>query len=96
MDYRTTILERVRQFFAKENKTETVPEGMCANCWGYQEYNDQYYEVVRDKRLHKDADKYEHFISKVVDQHTKNTQKIKNTYVCITCDEVIEVITDQA
>jgi len=89
-------MDRVRQFFAKEDKTEKAPEGMCANCWGYQEYNDQYYEIVRDKRLVKDGDKYEHFISKVVDQHTSNTHKIKNTYVCTTCDEVIEVTTDQA
>ncbi|MEO9805984.1 MAG: hypothetical protein ABJF04_22185 [Reichenbachiella sp.] len=32
--------------YIKSNDKESVPEGMCPNCWGRQEYSGQFYEAI--------------------------------------------------
>jgi hypothetical protein len=40
--------------FFKKPKEETqneVPEGLCPNCWGEQEYNNRFRELYEDKQI---------------------------------------------
>ena len=44
----STLFENINDFFFKIDKGEHVnaaPEGMCPVCWGYSEWDGEYYEV---------------------------------------------------
>ncbi|MGB1039346.1 MAG: hypothetical protein ACPGVD_00570 [Flavobacteriales bacterium] len=84
----STIAENIKEFFSKKDKGEKVgeaPEGMCPVCWGHSEWDGEYYEIKKDKHLTPGEDKYDSFISKIVDKHVNNTHKHENVYQCKTC-----------
>ena len=80
-----SILENVKTYFTKKkNNEETVnaPEGVCPNCWGSQNWDNNYYEVIKGE---KDNEKtYNSFIKDVVVKLDKITLK-GNSYTCTTC-----------
>jgi len=89
----TTIIENIKAFFSKKEKGEKTgdtPFGLCPNCWGHSDWEGQYYEIVKDKHLIPEKEKYESFISKIVDEHVKTTHKHENKYICTTCDKEIK------
>jgi len=77
--------------FFKKPKSETkdqVPEGMCPNCWGKQEYDGQIRELYKDKQI--DVNNHEEnyaFIQKFVVKHVDGIRlkKGKNSLDCPTC-----------
>ena len=86
----STLFENINNFFSKKDKGEHVnaaPEGMCPVCWGYSEWDGEYYEVIRDKHLTPGDGRYDSFISKIVDKHVKTTHKHGNKRICTTCDK---------
>jgi hypothetical protein len=88
----TTIVKNIKAYFSSKQdgeQTKLVPEGMCPNCWGHDEWDGQYYTVVKDKHLLPDNDIYQSFISKIVDKHISTTHKHENKYICTTCDNAI-------
>ena len=61
------IALNIKNYFSKkERKEETgkAPEGMCPTCWGFNEWDNKQYEVIRDKHLTPGGDLYDSFISK--------------------------------
>ena len=87
-----SIIENIKNYFLQKEKGEPVgnaPVGTCSVCWGHNEWDGQYYEVVRDKHLTPGKDIYENFISKIVDKHVDTTHKHENKYICTTCDKEI-------
>ena len=77
---------------AKKEKGEPVgsaPKQMCPDCWGFNEWDNQYYEVIKDKHFIPGQDNYESFISKIVEKHVNTTHKHENKYICTTCDKEI-------
>ena len=88
-----TIIENIKTYFSKKDKgeeTKSAPEGTCPICWGHNEWDGQYYKVIKDKHLKPGEDIYESFISKIVDQHVKTTHKHENKYICTSCDKAID------
>jgi hypothetical protein len=43
------ILESLLSFIKDENKEE-VPEGICPNCWGREEYGGKFFEAVKNNK----------------------------------------------
>jgi hypothetical protein len=87
-----TIIENIKSYFSKKDKgekTEATPVGVCPTCWGHNEWDGHYYEVIKDKHLLPGNDIYESFISKIADKHISTTHKHENKYVCTTCDKEI-------
>ncbi len=87
-----TIAKNIKNYFYKKEKGEETgiaPEGMCPNCWGYHEWEGEYYELKKDKHLIPGNDIYESFISKIVEKHVKTTHIHENQYICSTCNQVI-------
>lgn len=87
-----TIIENIKKYFLQKSQgqaTGDAPEGMCPDCWGFNEWEGHYFELVRDKHLTPGKEIYQSFISKIADKHVKTTHKHKNKYVCKTCDKEI-------
>jgi hypothetical protein len=88
----SAIFENIKTFFSKKENGEatgSAPEGMCPVCWGHNEWEGKYYEVVKDKHLKPGKDIYSNFISEVVDVHVNTTHKHENKYICTNCDKEI-------
>ncbi len=84
------IIDNIKAYFSKkEEKSESAPTGMCPTCWGFNEWDGHYYEIVKDKHLIPGKEIYESFISKIVDEHVRTTHKHENKLICTTCDKVI-------
>lgn len=88
------MIEKIKAFFTKKDNGEAVaaaPEGMCPNCWGYNEWEGEYYKVVKKdiKSNDKNEDVYNNFINKIAEKHVASTSQQGNKYVCLTCKKEI-------
>lgn len=81
------LIENIKKYFANKadiNNTEKAPEGICPNCWGKQEWDGEYYKIMKGENNNPSAKRYASFVKEVV----KKTGKIilsKDTYICATC-----------
>ena len=84
------MVDKLVAFF-KKPKHETagqVPENMCPNCWGEQEYDNQVRDLYEDKQI--DVNNHEEnyaFIQDFMVNHLDGIQlrKGNNGYECPTC-----------
>ncbi len=86
------IIQNIKSYFSKREKGEKTgpaPEGMCPNCWGYNEWDGEFYKIIKEKHSAAGKDVYENFISKIVDKHIATTTKHKDKYICLTCGKEI-------
>ena len=89
MDY---FKNNIRVYFLKKEKKENVVESPVVTYptfRGYDEWDCDCYDVVKDKHLTPNKDVYESFISKIVDNYVKTIYKHQNKYVCLNCDKEI-------
>ena len=49
MNIYTTIMEFLNQ--PKEETKDKAPEGLCAVCWGYQEYDKKIRNIIEDRQI---------------------------------------------
>ena len=81
------LKDNLKKFFdAKVNneKTKAAPEGVCPNCWGRQEWEGEYYKLIKAKDRIPESKIYNNFIDDVVSKLDKITLK-EDTYECTTC-----------
>jgi len=84
------MIDKLVRFF-KQSPEETknkVPEGVCPNCWGEQEYDQLFRTMYRDKQI--DVNNHEKnyaFIQDFVVNRLNGIQLIKenNSLQCPTC-----------
>jgi hypothetical protein len=84
------MIEKLISFF-KKSATETkseVPEGVCPNCWGKQEYDNVIREMYKDKQV--DVNNHEAnyaFIQDFVVTHIDGIRlkKGNSSFECPTC-----------
>lgn len=88
------IVKTIVEFFKKpeEETVNKAPEGVCALCWGFQEYDGKIRELYKDKQIdvnnHKDSYMLiQDFVKKHVDGY-----QIKDAvvHVCPNCSELEE------
>ncbi|MCF8713504.1 hypothetical protein JM658_01580 [Joostella atrarenae] len=85
---KATIIDNIKEYFKKkENKEATgkAPEGVCPNCWGSQEWDGHFYELMRAKNISPMDDTYNSFIKEIVTKHINGIIIDENTYTCATC-----------
>jgi len=73
---------------AAETKGKTPP-GVCANCWGYYEYDGMYREFVRDKHIDvMDGRAHLNFMEDFVETHINGIrlQEKPEGLICPTCE----------
>jgi hypothetical protein len=76
--------------FFKNKENGNIPEGLCANCWGYQEYEGIYIAMAKDRQI--DINNHDSTATKAFVQDFITTQldgirliKEHNTFVCPRC-----------
>ena len=84
------MIKKLIDFF-KKPKTATkdqVPDGMCPNCWGEQEYDNQIRDLYKDKQIDVNNREANYaFIQKFVVNHVNgiHLKKGNNSLECPTC-----------
>jgi hypothetical protein len=82
------LFDNVATYFNKKlNKEETglAPEGVCPNCWGKQEWEGEFFKIIKSKDAKPESQTYNNFIKDVVKKLDKITLK-KDDYTCETCN----------
>lgn len=87
------MIEKLISFF-KQSREETkgkIPEGVCPNCWGEQEYDNMVRELYVDKQI--DVNNHEAnyaFIQDFVLNKISGIKLIKgnNSFICPTCRKI--------
>lgn len=84
------LLNVLIDFLKKEASfpEKNVPEGLCPNCWGRQEYGGKFYEAVRNYKTDiNSTDPKVGWIQEYANKHLLNIQlQKKNDYlVCQNC-----------
>lgn len=77
----------IKDFFQRKSnneKTDLAPEGICPNCWGRQEWEGNYYQLMKARNITPESNTYDSFINEVVRKLDKITLK-EDTYECATC-----------
>ena len=60
------LAENLKRFFkAKETgKTDAkAPQGVCPNCWGRQEWEGEYYKIIKARNITPESNTYNNFIN---------------------------------
>ena len=82
-----TITESISRYFkAKENKEPVgkAPEGVCPNCWGRQEWEGNYYKLIKARNITPESNTYTNFIHEIASKLDKITLQ-EDSYECTTC-----------
>ncbi len=82
-----SLADNLKKYFnAKSNKepTHESPEGICPNCWGRQEWDGQYYKLLKARNITPESNTYNNFINEIATKLDKITLK-DDVYECTTC-----------
>lgn len=82
------ITDKLKAYFKKKalhTDTPSAPEGVCPNCWGKQEWEGEFYTMVKAKNLSPETDPYNNFIKEFVTKHIQGILLKEDTYTCTTC-----------
>ncbi len=83
-----SLLDSVKVYFkakSEGNEGLKAPEGVCPNCWGKQEWDNEFYKIKKSKDSLPESKVYNNFIKKVVKKLDKITLT-KDDYTCETCN----------
>lgn len=84
-----SIIENIKAYFKKKPDPTTItaaPKGVCPNCWGKQEWDGHFYELMKAKNITPQSDNYNNFIKEFVTKHIDGIKIDKDTYTCATCN----------
>ena len=84
------VVNKLITFFKKpkEETINEVPEGVCPNCWGEQEYDNEIREMYKDKQIDVNNHTANYaFIQDFVVNHVNgiHLKKGSNNFECPTC-----------
>ena len=83
-----SLFDSVNGYFKAKSESKEVgrsPEGVCPNCWGKQEWEGEFYKVIKSKNAKPETETYNNFIKEVVKKLDKITLT-KDDYTCETCN----------
>lgn len=81
------LSQSLKNFFkakANDEMTGEAPDGVCPNCWGRQEWEGNFYKLMKARNITPESNTYNSFINEVVTKLDKITLK-EDTYECDTC-----------
>lgn len=82
-----TLIDQLKAYFnnkeTNQNTTDS-PEGICPNCWGKQEWDNEHYKFKKGNKGNPNKETYNTFVQDVA----RKLDKIKinkDSYTCETC-----------
>jgi hypothetical protein len=84
-----SLIGNIKNYFTKKVNNQSAgdaPEGICPNCWGKQEWDGEFYELMKGNKNEKRDETYNNFINKVVESNIDGISIHKDTYTCKTCN----------
>ena len=72
------IADSIKNFFRAKANNEPVnsaPEGVCPNCWGRQEWEGNYYKLMKARNITPESNTYNSFIHEIASKLDKITLK---------------------
>ena len=85
------ICEKIINFFQKpkEERKDKAPEGLCAVCWGYQEYDKKIRIIFEDKQIDVNNHSYQYMrIQKLLKNEIEGIKlKEGEIHDCPTCSK---------
>jgi hypothetical protein len=88
-----SLIENIKSYFNKKNNDETTgkaPDGICPNCWGKQEWEGEFYELMKGSKNDIRDETYNNFINKIVETNISGITIDKDTYTCKTCQVIYD------
>lgn len=83
-----SLLDSLASLFDRDRGPDPVPDGLCPNCWGQQEYGDQIRDMARDRQVDVNNHRSRHaFVQDFVVQHVDGirVRGIGKGGACPTC-----------
>ncbi len=88
------LLDSIKKYLHSQPKREDVPEHICPNCWGRQEYGGKFYEAIKNDLANANTTS-EHlgWVLDYADKHLPGIylQKEDDHLVCPTCKLVYKL-----
>jgi len=81
----TANIKNYFQAKLENRETKKVPDGVCPNCWGKQEWDGEFYKRIKAKNITPESNTYTSFIHEVAEKLDKITLK-EDSYLCETCN----------
>lgn len=81
------IAKSIKNYFKAKESHQSIaasPEGICPNCWGRQEWEGNYFKLMKARNITPESNTYNNFINEVVQKLDKITLK-EDSYECTTC-----------
>ncbi|MFT5827362.1 MAG: hypothetical protein ACI9AB_000308 [Urechidicola sp.] len=82
------LLDKINAYFTKKSKEEETgpaPEGMCPNCWGYTEWDGNYYTEIKDRHILPNTSEFNSFVKNIADKVDSEVHRHGTKYVCESC-----------
>ncbi len=82
-----SLIQNLKNYFDNENnnlESRAVPEGICPNCFGKQEWDGEYFKFKKGENGNPSEATYNSFVQEVARKLDKITIN-KDTYTCETC-----------
>jgi len=82
-----SLSENIKKYFQnKLNKKESpkAPEGTCPNCWGKQNWDKHFYDLMKGENSNPSKETYNSFIKDIARKLGK-IELTKDSYVCTSC-----------
>ena len=83
-----SIIQNLKNYFnskADKNTSKKAPEGICPNCWGKQEWENEFYKLNKGYKLVGNDQTYNNFIHKIVENNIEGITIKSDNYECETC-----------
>lgn len=78
------LIQNLKSYFKKKEKSRQAPKGVCPNCWGKQEWDGEYYKFMKGQNMNPSQETYNNFVQDVARKLDKITFK-EDSYTCETC-----------
>lgn len=82
------LLDSILNYFKQKEEGDVLlkaPEGVCVPCWGYQEFDNVFRDIIKDKQIEVNAGRENYnFIENVVVNKVEGIQ-LKNTLNGLEC-----------
>jgi hypothetical protein len=80
------LIDNIRTYFNKKRNDKTIesaPEGICPNCWGKEQWDNEFYEMMNGSKNNKRDNTYNNFLESQSIKARTLVQRVKLNMITI-------------